>query len=227
MSTDALAANHLSLSPAAAGQDALRQVVASGLLRCALPAAFGGSTGSLQELAHGAAALRRASVAAGWVLWAQRLAIEVLAQSGNVALREHILPDLLSGERAGTVALPLASAPLVGTDTGRGWRLQGLLPCVPNLQWQGFSVVAPVRLDQGEPAWVLLRSEEDGLGIEPVTGGDFPLGAQIAALRFEQVFFREDEWLGGPDMLPRLQAVEAALARALPDRSVPAQAFGA
>lgn len=220
MSTDAFATNHPALSPAAAGQDALRQVVASGLLRCALPAALGDSAGSLQELAHGAAELGRASAAAGWLLWAQRLAIEALAQSGNVALREHLLPDLLSGERAGTVPMPLASAPLVGTDTGRGWRLQGLLPCVPNLQWAGFSVVAPVRLDQAEPAWVLLRSEEDGLGVDPLTADAFPSGGQIAALRFEQVFFREDEWLGGPDMLQRLQAVGAALAQALPDRSV-------
>lgn len=203
-------------SPVAAGLKALRQVVESGLLRCAVPSALGGSIGSLQDLAHGAAELGQASAAAGWVLWAQRLAIEALVQSSNVALREHLLPDLLTGERAGTLPVSLATLPLTGTDTGRGWRLQGVLPCVPNLQWMGFSVVAPLRLGNDAPSWVLLRSEEDGLAAQP--GGDeaFPAGGRVAALRLDRVFFREDEWLGGPELTQRLLAVQAALAQGLP-----------
>lgn len=103
-----------------------------GCCTAAFPPPWGGS-GSLQDLAQGAAGLSRASAAAAWVLWAQRLAIEALVQSGNVGLREYLLPDLLTGERAGTLPVSLATQPLSGTDTGRGWRLQGLLPCVPKL----------------------------------------------------------------------------------------------
>lgn len=218
MSTDAPASSSPpSLSPVAAGRSALRQVVESGLLHCGLPSALGG-IGSLQVLAQGAARLSRASAAAAWVLWAQRLAIEALVQSGNVGLREYLLPDLLTGERAGTLPVSLATLPLTGTGTGtgRGWRLQGVLPCVPNLQWMGFSVVAPLRLDNDAPSWVLLRSEEDRLVAEPGGDGAFPVGARVAALRLDQVFFREDEWLGGPDFPQRLQAVQAALAQGLP-----------
>lgn len=92
----------------------------------------------------------------------------------------------------------------------------GLLPCVPNLQWMGFSVVAPLTLDKDGSSWVLLRSEEDGMVAEPADKGAFPAGARVASLRLDQVLFSEDEWLGGPDLPQRLQAVQAALAQALP-----------
>lgn len=202
---------------------ALHQVLDSGLLRCGVPTALGGRAGTLQQLAQGAAELGRASAAAAWVLRAQRLAIEALLQSPNVGLREHLVPDLLSGDRAGTLSLPLllpSSAPLVGTDTGRGWRLQGSLPRVLNLPWLEFSVVAPVRLGEQAPVWVLLRSEEDGLLIDPAgdpardpaTGPACPPGCRTVTLHFNRVFFREDEWLGGADLPQRMRAVEAALA---------------
>lgn len=80
----------------------------------------------------------------------------------------------------------------------------------------GFSVVAPLRLDKAAPSWVLLRSEEDGLVAEPADDAAFPAGARVASLRLERVFFREGEWLGGPDLLQRLQAAQAALAQGLP-----------
>jgi alkylation response protein AidB-like acyl-CoA dehydrogenase len=194
--------------------DALRELVDSGLLRCGVPVPLGGSGDTLDALAAGAAELARHHPGAAWLLWAQRLAIEALLQSPNVALREHWLPDFLSGERAATVA-PSFEA-LYAHDTGRGWLLRGALQPVPNLQWAGFSLVAPVRLNAPLDHWVLLRSEEDGLSVEPEPEAHWPDGAHAARLRLDNVFFREDEWLAGPD-LPRLLApVAAALAPGLP-----------
>ncbi|WP_137920610.1 acyl-CoA dehydrogenase family protein [Hydrogenophaga sp. 2FB] len=202
------------ITPTEAGLLALREVVDSGLLRCGVPAHLGGSTQGLDALAHGAAELARQHPAAARLLWAQRLAIEALLQSPNVALREHWLADFLSGERAATVS-PSFDA-LRARDTGRGWLLQGELILTPNLQWAGFSVVAPVRFDDARPQWVMLRNEEDGLGPVPDTGVGTPAASLTATLKLELVYFREDEWLCGPDLPERVAPVAAALTACWP-----------
>jgi alkylation response protein AidB-like acyl-CoA dehydrogenase len=202
------------LPPKDVDPNPLRQVVDSGLLRCGVPSRLGGSADGLDALAAGAAALARHNPAAAWLLWAQRMAIEALLQSPNVALREHWLADFLSGERAATLS-PSIDA-LYAHNTGRGWLLRGQLVSTPNLQWAGFSLVAPVRLHGPVDHWVLLRSEEDGLSIAPDTGGDLPRHALAATLQLDHVFFREDEWLCGPDLPQRLAPVAHALAAGLP-----------
>ncbi|WP_169801482.1 acyl-CoA dehydrogenase family protein [Hydrogenophaga palleronii] len=201
------------LSPSAPGPDLLHEVVDSGLLRCGVPPHLGGAGSDLDALAAGAAELARHHPGAAWLLWAQRLAIEALLQSPNVALREHWLADFLSGERAATLSPTFT--PLQAHDTGRGWLLRGEQLAVPNLQWAGFSLVAPLRLHEQQAHWVLLRSEEDGLSImrdtESPGHGDPP----TATLQLNQVFFREDEWLCGPDLPQRLLPVAQALGRGL------------
>lgn len=191
----------------------LAQVVDSGLLRCGVPPRLGGGGGGLDQLVAGAAEFERHHPAAAWLLWAQRMAIEALLQSPNVALREHWLADFLCGERAATVSPWLQ--PLQANDTGRGWLLQGDIAAVPNLQWAGFSLAAPVHLGEQRNHWVLLRSEENGLSTLSGTEAHWP-AAQAASLVIDKVFFREDEWLGGPDLPQRMAPVAIALARCLP-----------
>ena len=124
-------------------------------------------------------------------------------QSPNVALRELWLPDLLGGERAGT--LSPHTTPLTSQDTGRGWLLTGLLPDVPNRPWEGFALVAPLRLGDAPAGWALLRSEEDGLSVEaPQAAAARGSSERGSALRMNPVFFREDEWLGGPELRTHL-----------------------
>ena len=182
----------------------LEHLAHTGLLRCAVPARMGGDGGDAADLALAASLLLPRDTAAGAVFWAQRLAIEALVQSPNVALRELWLPDLLSGERAGTLS-PHA-APLTGEDTGRGWLLSGHLPDVPNRPWEGFSLVAPLRLGDAPAGWALLRSEEDGLFALPCTD------PHMASLQLRRVYFREDEWLGEADLAQRMAQVASALA---------------
>lgn len=186
----------------------LREVVASALLRCGLPTALGGNGGTLAELAQGARRLAARNAAAGWILWAQRMAIEAIAGSPNIGLREYLLPDLLNGERA--ASMPLANTPLAGHDTGRGWRLDGRLACVPNWQWMGCSIVVPVLLGQA-PGWAVLRSEEDGLRIA-ACDSLAPAFSRSVSVHCAGVFFREDEWLGGPELAERLAPLAQALA---------------
>lgn len=189
----------------------LREVVDSGLLGCGLPQALGGNGGTLAELAQGALKLAERDAATVWILWAQRLAIEAIAASPNVGLREYLLPDLLGGERA--ASMPLAHVPLVGRDTGRGWLLTGKLACVPNWQWIGCSIVAPAQLGHAA-GWVVLRSEEDGLRTGTCMTAT-PAFSRSVAVHCTGVFFREDEWLGGPELAQRLAPLVQVLAPTL------------
>lgn len=197
--------------PAEDGLRLLREIAASGLLRCAIPTELGGLPGTHNDLAEGGLHLARTDRAAAGILWAQRSAIEALVQSRNVALMEYLLPDLLAGDRAGSMAV--AAQPLIGRDTGRGWLLDGALDDVPNLQSTGCSIVAPVQL-QAQLAWVLLRSEEDGLQIGPAVEKRMPPALCTAAVHARGVFFREDEYLGGQDLLERMAPLTSALALA-------------
>lgn len=199
------------------GMEAFQRVLDSGWLRCAVPAALSGHGGSLADLAEGARALAASHPASAWVLWAQRLAIEALVQSGNAGLRDYLLPDLLNGERAGTLPPSLGSAPLHAVDTGRGWTLHGHLQRVPNLQWVGHSLAAPVKFGASPEAvaWVWLRGEEDGIDAAPLTEPDAPAGSQTAHLALRGVYFREDEWLSGPELAERIAPVDRALRSAL------------
>lgn len=189
----------------------LQRVVDSGLLRCAVAHHLGGQGGSLDDLAQAAALWRQQDPEAAAVFWAQRLAIEALVRSANVGLRELWLPDFFSGARAATQATD--GTTLIGEDTGRGWLLSGRLHGVPNMPWEGFSLVAPVRLGPGDAGWVLLRSEEDGLSLHPEP--EAPRFAQ-SSLQLNRVFFREDEWLGGPEMADLLAPIGHALAPCRP-----------
>ena len=79
-------------------------VIASGWLRLIVPKGLGGEGASVAEVAEALRPLARRHPAAGWVAWAQGLAVEALVRSPNVAVRETVLPYLLDGTRAGAVS---------------------------------------------------------------------------------------------------------------------------
>ncbi len=195
------------LMPVAAESDPealLAEVVASGWPRLIVPRALGGEGATHPELADALLQLARRHPAAAWMAWSHGLVIEALLRSGNVALREHVLPDLLDGSRAGAVSwspdFGLASSPqpVSAVALDRGWHLTGRLDEVLNLQWVGYVVLCPVWFGAtaGQPAslgWTLLRSEEDGL--RHVADRSRPLTRQSACgtVHLTRVYFREDE----------------------------------
>ncbi|OUM01398.1 acyl-CoA/acyl-ACP dehydrogenase [Variovorax sp. JS1663] len=198
----------------AAGAHALQLATASGLLRCAVPAALGGC-GTLEDLARGATELANRSRAAAWVLWAQRSAIEALVQSSNIAVREHLLPDLLAGELAGALPLSLDARPVIAEEVAGAYLLYGVLDPVPNLQWSGFSLVAPIRRAAHPLEWAVLRGEEDGLRVGIDHEGDTWWGSRAAAVTLNGTFFRMDEWIGGSELLDAMQPVLKTLEASL------------
>lgn len=198
----ALTCTHLPTDPAS--QQARR------LFRCAVPTRFGGLGGASRDLAAAVSDVCRQSMPAALMLWGQRMAIEFVLQSANVALREYLLPDLLSGERAATVPLPLGLHRLQAHDTGRGWQLSGQNLQVVNAAPQGFSFVAPVQMGS-TAGWCLLRSEEDGFDVQTGTAKPPSTRACTARIDLRQVFFREDEWLGDHTLERAVHPVRLAL----------------
>ncbi len=209
-----LAASAVNAPPAANGADLLRQMGRMGLFKPGVPVALGGDGGQLRDLyanAETAQAIAALGPYAPQVFKAQRLAIEALLQSQNVALREFIVPDLVLANRAGAAVLHGPSA--TGQDVGNGWQLNGSFHQVANLVWSGFSLVVPAQLEDNPPGWLMLRSEEDGLYATPGEDKAAWRSATMGLVTLKQVFFRRDEWLGTEAITPHLQAAAAELDR--------------
>jgi alkylation response protein AidB-like acyl-CoA dehydrogenase len=202
-------------SASAIGAAALESVARAGLLHVSVPAALGGDGAPLIQLATAARMLAASDPTAAWIFRAQRLAIELLVQADNVGLCEHLLPQLLTGERGGTLSLASSPRPLLVQKAGNAMRLYGQYPRVPNLQRAGFSVAVPVQIGRSAE-WVMLRGEEDGLHVGIDQGDPCPLGSRTATLRFDGVFFRMDELLGEASVWERVAPVARALAEAVP-----------
>ena len=160
------------------------------------------------------------------MLWAQRLCIEQLHAAHNRAVADYLLPDLIAGHRAGACLLPSTSAPvpLAARRLERGWRLQGRLGLVVNLQWAGFVLVAPACFEGGRRARVLLSGDDDGLRRSPDRPEADWHGTRTAEVQAQALFFRDDEILDIADepdaglsaeRLARITAVDRVLRAAL------------
>lgn len=171
---------------------------------------MGGLGGAPEDLAALMRALCQQSVAAGVLFWCQRTAIEFLVRSFNGALREHVLPDLLTFERAAAPPLSLDALALTALEDERGLWLGGQLPSLANAQPQGVSLIVPVHTAQGS-GWALVASEEDGVHLEPASFLPELQHTCPVRVRMDRVFFRPDEWLGDAALLQQTEPTRLAL----------------
>jgi len=194
------------LEPEPEPEALLAEVIGLDLPRLALPRTCGGEGADIATLASAVQALARRQPAAALLAWSQCLLAEALARSPNVALREHLLPDLLDGSLAGAVSWSLdfglvqAPWPVKGRPRDRGWHLSGRLLQVPNLQWAGHVLLCPVWFEPDGPqaarlGWALLRSEEDGLRHALDSSRALTRQAACGTVTLQRVHFREDELL--------------------------------
>ncbi|WP_409302243.1 acyl-CoA dehydrogenase family protein [Pseudomonas sp. KCJK8993] len=196
-------------------QSVLAQLAAGGVLRIGIDQELGGSGGDLTDTLEAMAEVASHSLAAAFVCWGQRAFIEYLLHSPNQALRERLLPALLSGELAGATGLSNAMKYLSGIealqvrarDQEHGWSLNGRLHWVTNLRRSGFVVAAAVEREEGGAPLIL--AIPDALpGLQ--RSDDLQLmglqSSNTAALDLEQVQLTRD-WLLHDDARVFLPAV--------------------
>ena len=149
----------------------LPQLARDGLFSLGVPRAAGGAGGDVTDPVEAIAAVSQHSMTAGFVFWSQRTFIEYLLQSPNAALRERLLPGLIRGATAGATGLSNAMKFLSGLEElqvsaqaeGQGFRLNGKLPWVTNLQRSGFHVAAAVAPPTGHAFITALPHDLPGL----------------------------------------------------------------
>ena len=193
-------------------EERFEAIVDSGLLGVGVPSHMGGHGGDLKDLFVDETAIR-------WlqglqdpdlqIFQSQRLVIEALVRSENIALREFHLPELLTGNLAG--ASTLACSPLDAKTHGLGWKFHGQLEDVPNLQWLGFSLLLPVQTAGEVKGVLLVRSEESGVSVRSGQTPSLWVQAACGDVHFNQVFLRADEWLGDPPLWAELLQVHQSL----------------
>ncbi|MEB0205644.1 acyl-CoA dehydrogenase family protein [Pseudomonas sp. CCC3.1] len=144
-------------------QTVLSQLAAANVLRVGVSPALGGSGGTVADALEVVANVASHSLASAFVFWGQRAFIEYVLQSPNTALRERLLPDLLSGQLAGATGLSNAMKFLSGVEglqvraraQANGWSLEGRLHWVTNLRKSGFVVAAAIEREEGGAPFVL------------------------------------------------------------------------
>jgi len=199
-------------------QQVVAQLASSGVLRVGISHALGGSGGDLGDAIEAVAQVASHSLAAAFVFWGQRAFIEYLLQSPNAALRERLLPLLLSGELAGATGLSNAMKFLSGIEAlqvrarpeASGWTLNGRLHWVTNLRKSGFVVAAAIEHEEGGSPFILAIPDNSN-GLQ--RSADLRLmglqSSNTAAIDFTQVSVSR-EWLLHEDARAFLPAVRPA-----------------
>lgn len=149
----------------------LPRLADAGLPSAGVPFHFGGVGGDVVDGIAAIASTAEESLAAAFVLWGHRTYIEYLLQSPNAALRDELLPDLLSGRVAGATGLSNAMKFLAGIESlqisarpnGGKLALTGKMPWVTNLRPLGFHVAAAVERADGIPFIASLTHDDAGL----------------------------------------------------------------
>lgn len=174
----------------------LPRLAQAGVIGAGVPAALGGQGGELFDAIEAIAAASEQSLAAGFVLWGQRVYVEYLLQSTNFVLREMLLSSLLDGRLAGATGLSNAMKFLAGLEELQvkanpvegALVLDGRLPWVTNLRPGAFHVAAAVARADGAPAFVASIAHDDA-GLTRTEDLDLMAlrGTNTAALRFSDV----------------------------------------
>src|SRR5947209_229869 len=134
------------------------------------------------------------------------LAVPVLLEAGNEAQKKEALGAIASGEAKATLALTepsgrwdASSITLTATQSGGGWRLDGIKLFVPDAHNADYLAVAARSRGQGEEGITLflIKGRPRGMTIEPLETLD--MTRRWCEVRFEGVQLGADAVMGAPN----------------------------
>lgn len=178
----------------------------AGYLQQGVPRALGGSGTRLWEAVQAIAEVSEECLTSGFLFWCQRVFVEYLLHTPNKALRDQLLPDMLSAQRAGATGLSNAMKYLGGLEPLRtratldthGVVLDGFLPWASNLQAGRFVVAVAAQVDDRRALVAAVPAEAEGVQ----RSDDLPLlglrSSQTATLTLKSVRLSQD-WLLSED----------------------------
>jgi alkylation response protein AidB-like acyl-CoA dehydrogenase len=152
-------------------REALHLLAEHGALRHGVPQELGGAGDTLWQAVEAIAEVAQECLTTGFLFWCQRVFIEYLLHTPNHALRDALLPDMLSAQRAGATGLSNAMKHLGGLEPLRttavyrsgNVQLDGVLPWVSNLQPNRFVVAVAAQVDAQQAVVLAVPAEAQGV----------------------------------------------------------------
>lgn len=151
----------------------LAELGQAGLLHLGVPEGPGQPVrpGGLGEQAEVIRSVARVCLATAFSTWAQRMTIGYLSAWGSPEVRGELLPELITGRRAGATAMATAFQDALGlrevtvtaTEQGDEVVLDGSIPWASNLFADGAVVVLPARMEDGRRRIVALTTDLPGV----------------------------------------------------------------
>lgn len=176
-------------------QQVLTWLSQHGYLQQGVPREEGGAGGRLWEAVQAIAEVAEECLTSAFLFWCQRVFIQYLLHTPNTRLRQTLLPDILSVQRAGATGLSNAMKYLGGLEplrTKAAFRneaivLDGFLPWASNLQAGRFVVAVAAQVGEQQAIVVAVPAEAEGVH----RGEDLQLmglqSSQTATVRLSQV----------------------------------------
>jgi alkylation response protein AidB-like acyl-CoA dehydrogenase len=191
--------------------DSLRLCGEAGVFEWFLENNFGGQKWSDPDVTRGYLALSQACLTTTFIITQRTGACRRIAVGDNDALKERLLPDLVSGRSFATVGIShlttsgrhLKKPMLAATRVAGAWRLEGVAPWVTGAEAAEHVVVGATVLDDaGEPTAdeVLLAASTNRRGVS--TPPAFAMVALTASrtgpVRFEGAVIPDEYVISGP-----------------------------
>jgi alkylation response protein AidB-like acyl-CoA dehydrogenase len=177
----------------------------AGVFRWFVPEVYGGYEWSGEDIVRGHLRLSRACLTTTFVLTQLTGALRRLAASDNETLRDHLLPELLTGQSLATLGIShlttsrqhLGRPALVATATDDGYKLDGLSPWVTGASETQY-IITGASLEDGRQLLAVVPTNREGVEIPAPAELVALTASRTGAARFNQVTLAEEWIMAGP-----------------------------
>lgn len=191
--------------------ESMRLCGEAGVFEWFLPPELGGQGWNDADVTRGYLALSEACLTTTFIITQRTGACRRIAGGANDALKERLLPDLVSGAAFATVGIShlttsgrhLAKPMLAATHVDGGWRLEGMAPWLTGAQAAQHVVVGATVLDEtGEPTGeeILVAAPTDlaGVSVPPAFEMVALTASRTGPVKFDGAVIPDNLVIAGP-----------------------------